>query len=171
MPISCKTQWLTTSGLLVQSYTTIPIPKILCWSDDPSNPIGSEFIIMEHVSGVQLHQEWPKMDVRQQIQCIQGICLNIKQMVDLKFPAYGSLYFADVPMDASLKQPFARGFCIGPHCRTRYWNCHVGEDRYYGSIKANRGPCKLPVFWVLDIASPLTGRPRARHCRILLWSH
>lgn len=30
---------------LVQSSTTVPTPKILDWSDDPSNAIGSEYII------------------------------------------------------------------------------------------------------------------------------
>jgi hypothetical protein len=41
---------------LVRSQTKLPIPTVLEWNDDPSNVVGSEYIIMEHAKGVQLHQ-------------------------------------------------------------------------------------------------------------------
>ena len=44
--------------------------------------IGNEYIIMEHVTGVQLHHMWPTMSGEQQIRCIQAITMNIKQMAD-----------------------------------------------------------------------------------------
>ncbi|KAF3009677.1 hypothetical protein E8E13_008293 [Curvularia kusanoi] len=55
----------------LQKHTTIPIPKILAWSDDPSNPIGSEYIVMEHASGVSLHQRWSTMDLSERLHCIR----------------------------------------------------------------------------------------------------
>ena len=36
--------------------------------------------------------------------------------VEIEFPAYGSLYFADAPLDSASTLPLARDFCIGPHC-------------------------------------------------------
>ncbi|KAJ5246157.1 hypothetical protein N7468_001140, partial [Penicillium chermesinum] len=45
----------------LQQKTSIPIPKILDWSDDGANNIGSEYIIMDHAAGIQLHQKWPYM--------------------------------------------------------------------------------------------------------------
>ncbi|KUL81635.1 hypothetical protein ZTR_09650 [Talaromyces verruculosus] len=45
----------------LQSKTSVPIPTILDWSNVPSNSIGSEYIIMEHVEGVQLHKRWLDM--------------------------------------------------------------------------------------------------------------
>lgn len=124
----------------VQSNTTVPTPKILDWSDDPSNAIGSEYIIMEHATGVQLHQKWPKMSGEQQIACIRAICISIQQIAAIDFPAYGSLYFADAPLHSTSTLPLTQGFCIGPHCGTRYWDCNVGEARFYNSTKPNRGP-------------------------------
>ncbi|KAL9576096.1 MAG: hypothetical protein Q9212_007389 [Teloschistes hypoglaucus] len=124
----------------LQSNTTVPIPKILDWSDDSSNAIGSEYIIMEHVAGVQLHQKWPVMSAKQKFVFIQAISKNVQQIAAIDFPAYGSLYFADVPIDSASKVPFTPGFCIGPHCGTMYWDCNVGEARYYISVKPNRGP-------------------------------
>ncbi|KAL9123779.1 MAG: hypothetical protein Q9217_006825 [Psora testacea] len=80
------------------------------------------------------------MSGEQQIACIQAIFTNVQQIAAIKFPAYGSLYFADIPIDSASKVPLAQGFCIGPHCGTRYWDCNIGEARYYISIKPNRGP-------------------------------
>ena len=125
----------------VQSNTAVPIPTILDWSDESSNAIGSEYIIMEHAVGVQLHQRWSTMSGEQKIACIRAISTNIQQITALKFPAYGSLYFANFHIDSASKVPLTRGLCVGPHCGNRYWDCNVGEARYYTSIKPNRGPC------------------------------
>jgi len=134
---------LTLIFVLAQSNTTVPIPKILDWSDNSSNAIGSQYIIMEHAVGIQLHQKWPTMSREQKIICIRAIFTNIQQIAAIKFPAYGSLYFAEIPIDSASKVLIAQGFCIGPHCGTRYWDCSIGEARYYNSIKPNRGPCEF----------------------------
>jgi Phosphotransferase enzyme family len=131
--------------VLVQTNTSIPIPKILDWSDDASNAIGSEYIIMEHAAGVQLHQRWLTMAGDQQIRCINAIYQKVKEMVDIEFPAYGSLYFVDTPLDSAPKQTLNQAFCIGPHCGAIYWNCKVGESRYYHNTKPNQGSCKFSV--------------------------
>jgi hypothetical protein len=39
---------------IVQAKTSIPIPKILDWSDDAANSIGSEYIVIDHAAGIQL---------------------------------------------------------------------------------------------------------------------
>lgn len=127
----------------VQSNTTIPIPKILEWSDDPSNSIGSEYIIMEHAKGIELHQKWPTMSTIQRMRCIKAIASNIKQWAALDFPAYGSLYFTNNPVDPTLTIPVSEGYSLGPSCRTRYWHCSVGDVRYYTLTRPNRGPCKI----------------------------
>lgn len=98
---------------------------------------------MEHAAGVQLHQRWPTMAGDQQIRCIDAIYQKLKDMVDIKFPAYGSLYFVDAPLDSASKQPLNQRYCIGPHCGAMYWNCNIGESRYYYNIKPNQGPCKF----------------------------
>lgn len=127
----------------MQSKTTIPIPKVLDWSDDPSNPIRSEYIIMEHAPGVQLHKVWPTMTGPQQILCIKSICLNIKQMIELQCQGYGSLYFAETPLlDDSTRLESTPQFCIGPHSGRRYWDCTVGEKRFDTFAQPNRGPCE-----------------------------
>jgi hypothetical protein len=113
----------------LQTKTSIPIPKILDWSDDASNTIGSEYIIMDHAPGVCLHQRWHTMEVGEQLWCIVAIYSKLKEVANPRFPAYGSLYFADKLYVASSKLPVDEDICIGPHCGARYWNCNIGQPR------------------------------------------
>ncbi|OBT56584.1 hypothetical protein VE04_05637 [Pseudogymnoascus sp. 24MN13] len=128
----------------LQTNTSVPIPKILDWSDDPSNAIGSEYIIMERAAGTQLHQKWPTMAIGQKIRCIDAIYRKLKEVVGITFPAYGSIYFADSSLDSTSKptskRPLDQDFSVGPHCSSRYWDCNVGESRYYHNTKPNQGP-------------------------------
>ncbi|KAI9682060.1 MAG: hypothetical protein M1817_000114 [Caeruleum heppii] len=131
----------------VQSNTSVPIPKILDWSDDASNPIGTEYIIMEHAAGVQLQYRWPTMAGDQKIRFMRALYGKVKEVVNVDFPAYGSLYFAGTRFESASTLPWDHKFCIGPHCGTRYWDCGVGETRDYSSTKPNQGPWKtLPAY-------------------------
>jgi hypothetical protein len=75
--------------------------------------------------------------------CVKNVALMISEMARLPFPAYGSLYFADAPIDQNSKIEFVEGFCVGPHCGAQYWDCSTGEARFYEERPPNRGPCKL----------------------------
>lgn len=128
----------------VQRNTCIPIPKILDWSDDATNCIGSEYIVMEHVARIQLHQKWPNMSGDQKVKCIDAICRTLKEVADIDFPAYGSLYFSTSWVGSFSMLPIDGDFCVGPHCGTRYWNC--GDRRYYEHGVPNHGPCEYVLM-------------------------
>ena len=135
--------WFSVSDnrIAVQSSTTIPIPKILAWNDSTSDPIGAEYIIMEHAAGCQLHECWPAMSIQQRIACVGAIVKCVAQTAAVKCDVFGSLYFDSVDIDDMLKSPFAPGYIVGPHCGSTYWDCDIREPRYYVSAAANRGPC------------------------------
>ncbi|KAF1943980.1 kinase subdomain-containing protein [Clathrospora elynae] len=113
-----------------RAHTSVPVPRVLDLNDDPTNPTGTEYIIMEHASGVQLHEKWNTMNTLQQMLCVKSAAILVKEMAKLQFPAYGSLYFADAPINPSLKLDLSNGLCIGPHCATKNWCLR----------KSNRGP-------------------------------
>lgn len=144
-----------TNILAVKSRTKIPIPSVLDWSDDPANPVGSAYIIMEHADGVPLDQTWPDMSVPQRVKCVGSICQQIMEMSKIDFPAYGSLYFSDAPfLQGQSVHRVDEKYCIGPSCGVIYWDCDVGHAKYYHYAKPNRGPCKdlkypLPPKWQL----------------------
>ncbi|PGH13538.1 hypothetical protein AJ80_06288 [Polytolypa hystricis UAMH7299] len=74
--------------------------------------------------------------------CVRSISTSIMKMSKFDFPGYGSLYFADtVFLDADSKQILDdHNYCIGPNCGNMYWDCNVGEPRYYAFKGPNRGP-------------------------------
>ncbi|KAH8724794.1 kinase-like domain-containing protein [Phaeosphaeriaceae sp. PMI808] len=123
----------------VRSFTKIPVPKVLDWSDDATS-IGTEYIIMEHAPGVPLHEKWPSMSPHQHMLCVKNVALMMTEMARLPFLAYGSIYFADAPINPNLKMELVKCFCIGPHCGTQYWDCNAGETRFYEERPPNRGP-------------------------------
>ncbi|KAL4792568.1 kinase-like domain-containing protein [Aspergillus venezuelensis] len=125
----------------LQAKTNIPIPKVLDYNHDASgtNTVGSEYIIMEHATGVPLYEKWHEMAGDQNVRCIDAIYRTIKEIVNLEFPAFGSIYFDDT-LDSASKQLLGDGFCVGPHCGTRYWDTDAGERRYYHYVDENHGP-------------------------------
>ncbi|KAH7081224.1 kinase-like domain-containing protein [Paraphoma chrysanthemicola] len=143
-PVAGPQRLITSSEVatihFLQAKTSIPIPRILDWSDDASNAIGSEYILMEHAPGISLHERWPTMGIGDQIRCIQSISQKLKELVDLDFPAYGSLYFANTPYIATQKVPFDQDFSIGPHCGAMFWDCNIGQPRYSHDVDLNQGP-------------------------------
>ncbi|OJJ67208.1 hypothetical protein ASPBRDRAFT_34509 [Aspergillus brasiliensis CBS 101740] len=122
----------------LQANTTVPIPRITDWNDDATsieNAIGSEYIIMEHAAGVQLHNQWHGMADKQRVKCIDAIYRKLKEVVDLQFPCFGSLYSEHNSVFPDNRHALDGDFCIGPHCGTRYWNCSSSHDR-----RPNPGP-------------------------------
>jgi hypothetical protein len=105
------------------------------------NPVRSEYIIMEHASGVPLIEIWHDKAGDQKVNCIRSVNKTMKEIFDLQFLAYGSIYLDDL-LDPIDKEPFDTGFCIGPHCGTRYWDVDVREAKYYHNVKSNHGPCR-----------------------------
>lgn len=142
---------------VVQAKTSIPIPKILDWCDDASNSIGTEYIIMKHADGVQLHQMWPKMAGEQKIMCIKGIYQKMKEIANVEFPAYGSLYHNNMGLSFTAKVPLDEEFCIGPHCGGMYWDCNPTEPRYPQNTRPNHGPCRYVLFRVCQSLMSLKG--------------
>jgi len=129
----------------VRLKTTIPLPKVLAWTADATNPVGAEYILMEHAAGVQLHGRWDGKSSYDHIQVVKNASMITKQMAALDFPAYGSVVFADTPIDVSRKKAFDDGFRTGPHCGTLFWNSAPGESLLCRGSSADCGPCKPSI--------------------------
>ncbi|KAL3471908.1 hypothetical protein BJX99DRAFT_250105 [Aspergillus californicus] len=98
------------------------------WSSDSSNPVGSEYIIMEKAAGVPLYQQWGEMTELEKLRLIKDLTKLEAQLSSVSFPAYGALYrqsdadgrFEHVQLGEgidSLKQ-----FCVGRSAIGRfYW--------------------------------------------------
>lgn len=82
----------------------------------------------------------------QRVKCIHNIYHCLKDLDDSTFPAYGSIYFADTELASKTysldgkDQDQDKGYVIGPHCGTRYWDCETTKF-YSHHGKADQGPC------------------------------
>lgn len=129
----------------MRENTAIPIPEVLDWSNDPNNAIGTEYIIMRRATGVHLQDRWETMSCLEHLQCVESLARLMKQTVDLRFPAYGSLYFANTHVDSAPLVQFGNGYAIGPHCGQVYWAVAAGSVRNHDRVQPNRGPCMSVV--------------------------
>lgn len=122
----------------------IPVPKILDWSSSTSNPLGSEYIIMEQVSGKELSETWHSMSFEERMSIVKKIVHLESLLFSIPFPASGSLFLkgflnpeintVDIPNDHV--NPRADKFCIGPSTEYLWWYQKRNE------LAANRGPCE-----------------------------
>ncbi|GLA56999.1 hypothetical protein AtubIFM56815_006019 [Aspergillus tubingensis] len=100
---------------------TIPVPRVLSWSSDRGNSVGSEYIVMEKASGVPLFRVWGDMTEFEKLQLIQNLTKLEAQLSAIRFPAYGGLYLRDHLQNSGHRclqlddhvDP-SQSFCIGP---------------------------------------------------------
>lgn len=70
-----------------------PVPKVFAWSSTSNNPVGAEYILMEHVSGVQLSKIWDRLDVELKFQVVKKVASYQENWLLTQFSRYGSLYY------------------------------------------------------------------------------
>ncbi|KAF7889205.1 hypothetical protein EAF00_009505 [Botryotinia globosa] len=80
------------------------------------------------------------MSGSQYTRCVQSACMTMEQLAALEFPAYGSIYFENAPFDSTLKIPLKKGFSIGPHSSTTYWDRKASQTEKGLTVPA--GPWK-----------------------------
>ncbi|KAF2276240.1 uncharacterized protein EI97DRAFT_377861 [Westerdykella ornata] len=136
-------KWLLIWLVAVHTHTRVPVPKVLAWSSDPSNPVGAEFIVMEKAPGIQLFKTWEAMSEYDRF-CLVKLLTKIEGgLAAIRFPASGSLYLCEsmadddtyVALDRDM-DPSGR-FCIGPSCE-RGWYAQSTTVSLHSPF--NRGP-------------------------------
>ncbi len=142
------------------------VPKVYAWSKDPSNPVGSVYIITEDVIGTPLSDEWTSLRGEPLENAITTIALNLLTLQIIKFSQLGSLYFKDdLPSELQCRPLFhnsfkpslfpdalaeklrdsANKFRIGPIATSEWWR--VNHDDPEG----DRGPCANLVSSVFHV--------------------
>ncbi|KAH6642459.1 kinase-like domain-containing protein [Boeremia exigua] len=136
MPFSIAgpSKYTTASEVAVLQYckdamdtNAVPVPKVLAWDSDPSNPVGAEYIMMEKAPGIQLFKIWAEMSDWDKLCIVQQLTKLEGQIARIRFPASGSLYLCESMGDNDTYVSLGREsdpsgqFCIGPSCE-RGWH-------------------------------------------------
>lgn len=140
----------------VHRYTQVPVPKILAWNSDPSNPVGAEYIIMQKAPGIQLFKRWDEMSDWDQLCVVKQLTKLEGEMAKIRFPANGSLYLCESMAGDDTHTALDRDvdpsgkFCIGPSCE-RGW--YAKGETTSQSSRFNRGPCEYTLISAKDLPS------------------
>jgi hypothetical protein len=123
-----------------------PVPKVLDWSARAEGTdVGVEYILMEKVGGVELHQRYNNLR-SEALDLISQVCTMERSFVSRCFSQIGSLYYKEDVEPALQARPlYAEGgyeddasarFMIGPYVD---WDVWRGTRAY---VEADRGPCE-----------------------------
>ncbi|KAL4777999.1 serine/threonine protein kinase [Aspergillus varians] len=134
----------------------IPVPEVYGWSSTINNPVGVEYIIMEHASGVGSDTCWFSNTKHQKHALVTGIVDIETRLFNIPFGTIGSLYFKS-DLSASQQGPlYAAGapdeagdsdtYCIGPIADYMFWYGRRAE------LDLDRGPWSEPKDYLLATA-------------------
>ncbi|KAI1908614.1 hypothetical protein LOZ12_004493 [Ophidiomyces ophidiicola] len=119
----------------------IPVPKVLGYSSDSKNSVGTEYLLLEKLNGTPLGDQWFTMDNKTRVKIMRQIVNVEKQWMSIELPASGSLfYLKDLqPPDFAIplsEQPTSDQIVVGPTAQLQWWYEHRS------SLTVNRGPWK-----------------------------
>ena len=119
----------------------LPVPRVVAYSCDATNPVGSEYILMERITGVNLSTKWPTLAVEKKITILDCLAQLQSKLLAVEVASYGNLYFI-TDIGTSLREPRMYKeassdddtYCIGPTTEKMFWK----QDR-----SGPRGPCMV----------------------------
>ncbi|KAL4935124.1 hypothetical protein BDV06DRAFT_217657 [Aspergillus oleicola] len=162
-PVAGPRHYTTASEVATMDFARnvldIPAPQVFAWSADAENPVGSEYIIMEHAPGTKLDDVWNDLSLEEKVAIVKNLVSLQKKMLSLSFNRYGNLYYAsdniqgavpaevtgDVPTD--VKETILRRFAIGPVADRAFWSKERAEIE-----DIDRGPWKRPQDYAASVA-------------------
>ena len=153
----------------------LPVPKVFGWSASADRTdVGAEYILMEKVGGVEVHQRYK--DLRSEgFELITQVTAMERAFVSRRFSQIGSLYYKeDVEPELQGRPLYADGaevdedddasvrFRIGPYVDWEVWR---GTR---ANLEADRGPC---MCFILSISIPLIVNLLRAGCLVVCTSH
>ena len=142
----------------VRSRLEIPAPRVLAWSSDTStNPVESDYIIMEKAEGVELDEVWNGLTPDLKRGVVSELVRIEKLYMKKMRGGYGSLYYrsdaeADKTRDLYVDGVRDEKFVLGPATPTSYW-----RDGKADMDSIDRGPCKFYFIQVWLLLNHLRG--------------
>ncbi|CAG7917602.1 unnamed protein product [Penicillium olsonii] len=112
----------------------VPVPKVLAYSPNNMNAVGTEYMILEKLEGTPLSEQWFSMDTKTRVKVMRQIVDLERQFMSIEFPASGSLYHRRDLDGSQHLVPVSGDIVVGPTAQHEWWY------RERGSLKVDRGP-------------------------------
>lgn len=139
-------------NIQLRNVLKFPIPRVIAWSADRSNPVGAEYILEEKAQGKPLGSLWYQWPMKSKLKLIEQIVEIERQLASTRFVKFGCIYFkGDIPEDSSREVALISGplhssvhqrFRLGPLVTRGPWR----GDR--AGMEMNRGPCEFATYLI-----------------------
>ena len=133
---------------LIQSQTTIPVPKVIAHDASNDNDLGFEWILMEYVSGVTLDEAWVTMTWLGKCKLVERIADVSAQLFRLRSDGIGNFYKADDPISNTSDQSTRNEYAI----HSEYMVHRIVSMPFFWaarlSLDIHRGPFKSSTDWL-----------------------
>lgn len=88
---------VSSSSIQARDFFQIPVPRVFDWSATSDNAVGSEYIIMEEASGLQLGVVWDQLNPEKKLSLMREIVTIESKMLAVSFSQYVHLFIPEVP--------------------------------------------------------------------------
>ncbi|KAF7712895.1 Uncharacterized protein PECH_002549 [Penicillium ucsense] len=112
----------------------VPVPKVLAYSPDQTNAVGTEYILLERLEGTPLSDQWFSMDTKTRVKIMRQIVDVERRFMSIHFPASGSLYHRRDLDSSQHVIPVLDDIVVGPTAQHEWWY----QER--ASLEVDRGP-------------------------------
>ncbi|KAF9249575.1 hypothetical protein DTO006G1_6644 [Penicillium roqueforti] len=112
----------------------VPAPKVLAYSPDQTNPVRTEYILLERLEGIPLSDQWFSMDTKTRVKIMRQIVNMERRFMSIHFPASGSLYYRRDLDSSQHFIPISDDIVVGPTVQHEWWY----QER--ASLEVDRGP-------------------------------
>jgi len=118
----------------------VPVPKVLGYSPDHTNPVGTEYLLLEKLDGTPLSDQWFTMDNKTRVKITRQIVDVEKQFMSISLPASGSLSYRRDLGESEFAIPLSEQsasdqIVVGPTAQFEWWY------RERALLDVDRGPC------------------------------
>ncbi|KAI8941205.1 hypothetical protein NX059_002443 [Plenodomus lindquistii] len=139
----------------------IATPRVLGCSVG-ENSIGSEYMLMEKLSGRTIGDVWFELSEQQRLQVLHDFVELEAKLLNIQLPASGSIYYAhDLGLETHrVNIPgLDERFCVGPYTGLRWWhgqraNLEVGRGPHVDAIRALGAPAEKELAWIKQHGKP-----------------
>lgn len=124
--------------LTLLSQHGIPVPKVLGYSSQSTNPVGTEYLLLEKLQGTPLGERWFTLDTKAQVKIMRQVVNLETRFMKICFPASGSLYFekdltnSEAKITVSGPPSETDSIVVGPTAEYEWWfkeRSHLDVDR------------------------------------------
>ncbi|KAJ3576832.1 hypothetical protein NP233_g175 [Leucocoprinus birnbaumii] len=103
----------------VRRRTSLPVPKVFAYCSEAANPVGAEWLIMEHMSGVEMSTAWSDPQMPQKRKLALELINLYDELFRLRADGCGSIYYRVTSVDD--RDMLINSKSETKHSRTRRW--------------------------------------------------